>query len=149
MQVPLSTLHIRKKGLGSSIMSQDAEQSPFPSPTSRPNTELVLHPEHSIEALRPGPPTVNGPVVAALEEQLEDIKTDRKKERYFWIFVVTALLNVIIASFAPTFAASIMLLFSLVMLIGIAKYLGVPWVVVHLESWFSKICSPTKPGETE
>ena len=69
---------------------------------------------------------------AALQEQIEQQRTERKQERFFWFFAVSSLLNVIFFSLAPWLAASCFLLFSLVGLIGLAKWLEVPWVVTHL-----------------
>jgi len=86
--------------------------------------------------------------VAALQEQIEQQKTERKQERFFWFFTVTALLNVLFSSLAPWHAATVFLIFSLIGLIGLAKWLEVPWVVTHLERWFDRT-GPPKPSDTE
>lgn len=85
---------------------------------------------------------------AELGQQLETIKTERKQERYFWIFCVVALLNVIVISFAPVLASGTFLIFSLIALIGLASWLEVPWIVRHLERWLDRTHN-AKPGETE
>lgn len=71
---------------------------------------------------------------AALEYQIEHLRTERKQERFFWLLAVTALLNVGVASIGVANEV-VFLLFSLIFLIGAAKWLEVPWIVYHLEKW--------------
>lgn len=61
---------------------------------------------------------------AALENAIEQLKTDRKQERFFWILGTVGLLNTLVDSFVPWNASLILLLFSLVFLIGSAKWLS-------------------------
>jgi membrane protein implicated in regulation of membrane protease activity len=74
------------------------------------------------------------------------MKKERKHERFFWILVVTALANVLVTSFAPWPAATLLLVFSVLLLIAIAKWLEAPWIDAHLERWHDKI---TGRSETE
>ena len=73
---------------------------------------------------------------------------ERKQERFFWIFVIVALINVLVGSLAPWYVETIFLIFSIIGLIGCANWLGVPWVVTHLERWLDRV-SNSKSKETE
>lgn len=84
---------------------------------------------------------------AALQEQLELQRTERKQERFFWFFAVTALANVIVGSLAPWYAASIFVLFSLTGLVALASWLEVPWIVRHLERWLDRAHSKNEGTE--
>lgn len=62
---------------------------------------------------------------------------------------MTALLNVLVGTLAPWGAAAIFLIFSLILLIGCAHWLEVPWIVTHLERLFNRAMADKHPGETE
>lgn len=70
---------------------------------------------------------------AALQEQLERHRTERKQERFFWFFAMTALANVIVGSLAPWLPTVIFFLFSVTGLVALASWLEVPWIVRNLE----------------
>ena len=105
----------------------------LPSTTDGPTKKILANIARSPDNLAP----IDN-AAAALQEQIEHQRTERKQERFFWFFAVTALLNVLFFTLAPWAAAICFLLFSLVGLIGLAKWLEVPWVVTHLERWLEK-----------
>lgn len=110
-----------------------------------PRTEdasKVLHSQDKVEALEIA--------AASLEGDLQKLRADRCIERYFWVFCVSALLNVLFYAFAPWVAATIFLIFTLVGLLGLGKWLEVPFIAPYLERWFEKMMGRLPhPGETE
>jgi hypothetical protein len=106
-----------------------------------PSDLVVLQPRDGVASIEKA--------AAALELQLEVVKTERKQERFFWIFGVVGLMNVIIVNSTPWYGASCFLLFSLIFLIAAARYLEVPWIVQHLERWLDRASATSGKDDTE
>ena len=108
---------------------------------SPPDVPIVLQSRDSVQPIEKA--------AAALEEQLGQLRAERKVERFFWILTVSGILNAFLDSFIPWGAAATLLLFSLILLIGAARWLEVPWVVRHLERWFDRASMTRASNETE
>lgn len=94
------------------------------------------------------PPTKVEETVAALENKLVREQDGRREERFFWIMALFMLGD---ATLLGGWHVIPVLLLQLIMLIGLAKWLGVDWVVVPMErlldKWTrEKTPNPTKPG---
>ena len=75
------------------------------------------------------------PIERAYEEVLEKYHrelTERRIERFFWLFAIVTLINVV-ASVATGWTSILHYLLSIILLIGCAKWLEVHWVVGPLE----------------
>lgn len=78
------------------------------------------------------------------------MQTERKQERFFWLFASAALLNALVTSLAPTTAAAGLLLFTLIGLIAAASWLEVPWIAGNLQTWLDRLGRrPPRRDETE
>lgn len=86
---------------------------------------------------------------AALESQLQGERAERRCERFFWALAVLALVTVLITALAPWQSSVLCLLFSLVIAIGLGKWLEVPFVVAHLERWYDRASVTTSKTEPE
>jgi hypothetical protein len=76
---------------------------------------------------------------AALEPRLQQEKSERRIERFFWILAVTILGDCILMKFMDSvFSSLFIILLSLVLLIGMAQWLQVPWIVRHLEALLAR-----------
>ena len=130
-------------------MSQESEGSQFPIATSSRNTGIV--PQHdTASALAPKDRVQAVDVAAAgLELQIEQLRAERKIERFFWLFALVAITTTFIVSFVPWGAGATLVLFALIFLIGAARWLEVPWVARHLERWFDRASMTKARNETE
>ena len=132
-------------------MSQDLEGFPFPTKISEPNINsgspfnppsVILNSPDQVDALEKAK--------AVLEDELQTIRAERRTERFFWSFCLIAVLNVYVASHSPVLATVTCILFSLILSLGLAKWLEVPWLSRYLERWFEKMLGNIpRPGETE
>lgn len=86
---------------------------------------------------------------AALEAYIEQQKTERKQERFFCLFTVCALINTLISALTTWHTWLVLMLFTLILLIGVATWLEVPWVVRHLERWLERLSRSKADDETE
>lgn len=86
---------------------------------------------------------------AVLESQLSEERAQRRCERFFWALAVLALLTVLITTLAPWQASIVGLLFSLLIAIGLGKWLEVPFIVAHLERWYDRASVTQSKNETE
>jgi hypothetical protein len=145
-------------------MSQEPEESPSQKLTSLQSTPTGLGTDRSppsdrlVRPLTTIEPSSKG--AAALESQLEGVQAERKIERFFWILAVVILSDCVIFKFvilsdcvifkfedawtSNTFVG----LLSLVLLIGCARWLEVPWVYIPLVRIFNKAIGdrPSPPG---
>jgi uncharacterized phage-associated protein len=80
-------------------------------------------------------PNPTADTAAIFEHQIQAQLRNIYQERYMWIFIVIALLNILIAVLTPWGVEAIFLLFSMVLLLGSAHRLEVPWIVTHLDRW--------------
>lgn len=88
---------------------------------------------------------------AVLESQLQEEKAERRIERFFWIFGLTVLSDVLIYKILDSNFIFI-LFFSLELagLIALANWLEVPWIVRPLEALFNRyLGQTTAPKEEE
>jgi hypothetical protein len=87
---------------------------------------------------------------AILEYELQAVRAERRTERYFWSFSLISILNVFVASHSSASATITCILFSIVLSLGLGRWLEVPFITSYLERWFEKMLGNTpKPGETE
>lgn len=75
-----------------------------------PRAEVVFGSPNSVNPLEK--------VAAELEKQVEQHRVERKQERFFFVFAITALLNVHVIDKFAWLAALTFLLFSLVLVVG-------------------------------
>jgi hypothetical protein len=131
-------------------MSQEPEESQSPtvpfSMSIRPDSKQSI--SRQIEALvEPRDNSPSAYSAAELESRLEEEKSQRKKERFFWIFAVVLLADCILFKFLDSAAPSIFLsLLSVVMLIGCANWLEVAIVHAYLDRVFARFL-PRKGAE--
>lgn len=77
---------------------------------------------------------------AALESKLQCEIDARREERFYWICAITIPLNVIFYKFMDSFFAFISLfLLQIIILIGLAGWLGVDHIAVLLERFFHSV----------
>jgi len=81
---------------------------------------------------------------AALESQVQELKAERKIERFVWSLGVIGLVNIIFSEHLPLPAAMLSITFSLLITILLAKWLEVPFILPHLERWYNRL-SVSKP----
>ena len=86
---------------------------------------------------------------AALESQLQQERAERRIERFCWIFVYVASINVVASWLAPAATSVLCLIFSLLAIILFAKWLEVPFILPQIERWYDRITATSKPTETE
>jgi len=81
--------------------------------------------------------------VAALEYRLESEQSNRKIERFFWILAVTGLCDALVFKFEDAAVANIFIgALSLILVIGCARWLEVPWVHIYLDRLFNRLIAP-------
>jgi di/tricarboxylate transporter len=105
----------------------------LPSETSSKSEIEILNP--------PSPPTRVDDKAAALEESVERIRAEFRRERFVYIFVIAALFDSLMLAVAPPSAAWFIVLASLILLIGCARWLEFPWVLSELEGWHQRLVS--------
>jgi hypothetical protein len=95
-----------------------------------------------IEILNPpNPPSRIDDKAAVLEESVQHLRAEFRRERFVYIFVITVLVDSLMLAQAPVSAAWFVVVASLVLLIGLAKWLEFPWVVTALEGWHARFVS--------
>jgi uncharacterized phage-associated protein len=82
---------------------------------------------------------------AFFEQESRAYLSNVKQERFIWIFIVIGLLNALVGAVSPWGVEAIFFLFSVVMIIGSAHRLEVPWIVTHLD-WWSHRSSSNRGG---
>ncbi|MEH2517815.1 type VI protein secretion system component VasF [Bradyrhizobium sp. AZCC 1610] len=75
---------------------------------------------------------------AALEQQLQREKDERREERFIWIFVAVMLFDVLAVE-KMSYAVVLLFLLQLVFLSFVGKWLGIEAVAVPLERLFDRI----------
>jgi hypothetical protein len=90
-----------------------------------------------------GPSAVSA---AALELLLEEEKAQRKIERFFWVLPMTILGSGILIKMVDSIPYTLfIIIISIVLLIGFASWLEVPWILIYLEKAFARF-SHTQPA---
>jgi hypothetical protein len=139
-------------------MSLEPKELPYQSQISSRNIPTASAADRSlpIERLVHPPSTIDSSAkgAAALESQLEGLQAERKIERFFWILGVVILADCVMFKFEDAWTSNTFVgLLSLVLLIGCARWLEVPWVYISLVRIFDKIMrdkpssSNNEPGE--
>lgn len=72
---------------------------------------------------------------AALEDELLERTTRFNNERFVYLFVIVVLVDAFMGSFAPGTVFGFLIISSLILLIGLAKWLEFPWIIEHLSRW--------------
>lgn len=80
-------------------------------------------------------------IIANYELKLEEIVDSRNEERFFWVLALVILIDVAIFQVLPWYAAMMIFLLEIILLIGLASHLGVDRVVVLLSRLFDKYMS--------
>jgi hypothetical protein len=76
---------------------------------------------------------------AILESQLEQEKAQRKIERFFWILPLTVLGSGMLVKLVNSFLfTAFIIVIAIVSLIGFARWLEVPWILIYLERAFAR-----------
>jgi hypothetical protein len=120
----------------------------FPTKTSSQSTTLEPRAKTDFDKLEETIPTRIDEQTAALEQQLQHQIDARREERFFWIFALILVSNVIFFKFLDSWLPTLaIVLLELPLLIGLARWLGVDWVVVWLEGIFQKYIKHPSSGE--
>jgi hypothetical protein len=89
---------------------------------------------------------------AALETELVECKARFNKERFVYIYAIIVLVDALIGYSAPPQVFTLLIVASLIISIGLEKWLEFPWVVENLGRWLSileKRISGAKKDEME
>lgn len=89
---------------------------------------------------------------AALEAEIQAVKTKADREKYLLIFVCITLFVCLVIPHLPEIAQYFLIIASIVFGIGAGKYLDFPWIVVPLERWhnlFFKFCERKMLGKRD
>lgn len=90
--------------------------------------------------LRPPTPTTEvDDKAAALESVIESLKSELRKERFVFIFVIITLFDGLILQTGSIALFWYFAVSSLILLIGLARWLEFPWVIVNLEGWLNRL----------
>jgi hypothetical protein len=135
-------------------MSQESEGSKSPTATSPESTPTVsgAEPSQSTSVIFSkrdrGPASISS---AALEAQLQNEKTERRIERFFWVFSLSIFLEVFLYKYLDSnFAFGLITCLVLAGLTSLANWLEVPWIVRFLEILFHRLSGGVKrPTEKE
>jgi len=122
-------------------MSQEFEQSPYPTPTLSPSTTPGPHPaDFSVIANKAPQPTKVDESAAALELALQKEADERREERFYWICGTTVLID--IASFPHIGWIGIICIFVLeiAILFGLARKYADEKIAIALERILISIC---------
>jgi len=80
-------------------------------------------------------------IIANYELKLEATVDSRNEERFFWVLSLVIIIDVVIFQVLPWYAAMMIFLLEIILLIGLASHLGVDKVVVLLNRIFDKYLS--------
>jgi hypothetical protein len=121
-------------------MSQESDQPSSPTQTSLPNTtpDSQKRIDDFSVIIRTARPTKVDESNAALEQQLQREKDERREERFIWIFVAVMLFDVLAVE-KMSYAVVLLFLLQLVFLSFVGKWLGIEAVAVPLERLFDRI----------
>jgi hypothetical protein len=125
---------------GRATMSQDSEQSPYPTPTLSPNTTPEPRPADFSTIASKSTPTKVDESAAALELALQKEADERREERFYWICGSTVLID--IASFPHIGWIGIICIFVLeiAILFGLARKYADEKIAIALERILISIC---------
>jgi hypothetical protein len=85
-----------------------------------------------------------------LESQLSGERAERRVERFFFLFVISILFDAILYKYLDSgWAFTVLTVMILILLIGVANWLEVPWVVRHLEACLVWMSGRKPNNETE
>lgn len=128
---------------GPNIMSQRQEGFESLTKTSSKSTEIAspeIDSRDNHVVLRPPTPTTEvDDKAAALESVIESLKSELRKERFVFIFVIITLFDGLILQTGSIALFWYFAVSSLILLIGLARWLEFPWVIVNLEGWLNRL----------
>jgi hypothetical protein len=134
-------------------MSQESEASGSPTTISLPNTKSGSPTDISTEIEAVVAPRDEGPsstTSAVLESQLSGERAERRVERFFFLFVIAIMFDAILYKYLDNgWAFTVLTVMILILLIGVANWLEVPWVVRHLEACLAWMSGRKPNNETE
>jgi hypothetical protein len=85
-----------------------------------------------------------------LESQLSDERAQRRVERFFFLFVIAILFDAMLSKYLDSgWAFTVLTVLILILLIGVANWMEVPWIVRHLEACLSWMSGRKPSDETE
>lgn len=122
-------------------MSQTSEGYKLPTTTSQENTATGNGTPHNGNVSRhngndaPSHPGRRDDKAAALENELLERTARFNKERFVYIFVIVGLIDAFLGSFVPRSVFAFLMVWSLILLIGLANWLDFPWIIEHLTRW--------------
>ncbi len=124
-------------------MSQEQEGFQSLTKTSTGNTKIVSRTEdegdRNLVVL--SPKTLDSKIddkAAALENTIECLKAELRKERFVYIFIIISMFDGLMLSTGNEGLFLYFLFMSLIILIGLANWLEFPWVVVNLEKFLNR-----------
>jgi hypothetical protein len=125
---------------GRKTMSQELEESQYQTLISAPSTKIESENLVTPVILRP-PDSVTkvDDKAAALEASIESMRAEFRKERFVYCFVMAVIFNLFVSAVGSTTTIGISIVASLILLIGLAKWLEFPWIVTHLELWLDRL----------
>ena len=92
---------------------------------------------------RPSPVDENA---EALQRTLQQEIGKRREERLFWIFGVVILVDFIALRGMNWIVGILIILLELILLVGLAKWLGVEWIAAPFDRLIEKYSSTTSKG---
>lgn len=116
--------------------------------TSLPSTKSEsANPVEALKGRDEGPSSVTA---AVLESQLQEERANRKTERFFFIFAVTLLADAILIKFLEDWLATLFIIvFSIILILGLAHWLEVPQVIRPLERLLDKVMKEKKTPDKD
>ncbi len=124
-------------------MNQEPKEPEYPIKQSLENTRHESKPAISnqidplLESRDRGPSATSS---AALEADLEQARSERRTERFPWILLSTILADCILFKFENSWAPNTFIgLLSLVLLVGCARWLDLPWVAIYFDRMFNRL----------
>ena len=77
--------------------------------------------------------------IAKLEDDLQNERNSRKEERLYWILSLVIAVDMAVFPWLEAGQTVMVFLLELILLVPVAKHLGVDWVVEALNTLFSKM----------
>jgi len=83
---------------------------------------------------------------AALEAAVQREIRKRREERFFWIFAVVILVDFIALRSLSWIVGILIILMELILLVGLAKWLGIEWIAAPFDRLIEKYSSTRSKG---
>lgn len=92
--------------------------------------------QNDLDAFKPSPPEHRlDDKAASLEEEIQELKREFKREKFTYIFAANFFLLLFISSVGNSATLTLSVIVSLMFQIAMAKWLDFPWITRNLERW--------------